>query len=100
MRPMASPAVTVRSTSASAASDACVEAERRERPVGGPARVGLTSEPQGHLDVLARGQRRPEVVALQDDRDPTRAVARQLRVVERPERVGTGADLSGGGPFK
>jgi hypothetical protein len=43
---------------------------------------------------VANGERRPEVAALEDDRDLARAVVGELRVVEPRERTAEADDIS------
>src|SRR6266550_3007407 len=61
-----------------------------ERPHVGPA-----TQPQGCRNVLARGQQRQKVVALEDDRDAARPEDRQAGLVEPVERLPEDSHFAG-----
>src|SRR5439155_42830 len=77
---------------------ALAQVERVERPVDRGLHVAVpTGEAQGEVDVLACRQQRPQVAALEHDRDLARAVERELAVVEPAERAAERTNVACGG---
>ena len=72
-----------------------LDAEHPERLVGLCRREAPPGQAQRHRDVLARGERRPEVPALEDDRDLARPVLGELLFSEACQRAAERADLAG-----
>src|SRR5207249_774774 len=58
-------------------------------------RVALAAQPQRDGDVLRRRELRPEVAALEDDRDRTAPVLGELSLSEPAERPAQRAHLTG-----
>src|SRR5206468_9033191 len=68
------------------------EVEGGERLVRASVAAG---EAERELDVLARRELRPEVAALQHEREPVRAVVREPALAELPEGRAERAHLAG-----
>src|SRR5947209_6706234 len=73
------------------------EAERSEASCGLRLGVVVATQPQRDRDVLLRGQRGPQVLALEDDRQVPRAIGGELGLVEPPQRTTPYAKLARGG---
>ena len=63
------------------------EAERGQRGIGGAAWIWVSGQADRRCDVLARRQRRPQVVALEHERELARPVGGQLALVESLKRA-------------
>ena len=72
-----------------------VETEEAERLLGGRGRILPAPEAQRERDVLVRRQLRPEVAALEDDRDSPAAVLDEPGLVEARERSPEHPHLAG-----
>src|SRR5690348_9332706 len=65
-----------------------LQVERAKRLIDrGSDSPASTREPQPDRNVLARAQARPQVAALEDDRDLARPICRQLRLAQPGERA-------------
>src|SRR5581483_2907990 len=74
-----------------------LQVERIKRAVNRSADASATTgEPQPERDILPRAQLRPEIPALEDDRDLVRAIAGQLHLVEARQGTAEDAHLAGG----
>src|SRR5205085_10980565 len=71
------------------------QADERERIVDGLAPALGAGEPNGGRDVLLCRQKRQQVLALEDERDVTAAVAREPSLVESAQRLPECAHLAG-----
>ena len=75
---------------------ASAQAEGVERAVDAPLQVARPAgEADDQLHVVARGQERPEVAALENDRQLACAIAGQLGIVGAGQRTPEDADLPG-----
>src|SRR5262249_49396690 len=72
------------------------QVEAIEYPVDRVAElIAPSGESQSEGDVLSRAERRPEVSALEHDRNASRAIGGQLRLAEPCERAPTRDDVAG-----